>query len=89
MDTYLATDSRHRRSPQIAMKVDQVCSFQPATHFIHFHHDLQTQVMSTVSSQVGVHSLSFFLTYFLSFYLSRFSFYININDIYGTNNNVH
>ena len=29
-DTYLATDSRHRRSPQIAMKVDKVYSFQPA-----------------------------------------------------------
>ena len=29
-DTYLTTDSRHRRSPQIAMKVDKVCSFQPA-----------------------------------------------------------
>ena len=29
-DTYLATDSRHRRSPQIPMKVDKVCSFQPA-----------------------------------------------------------
>ena len=28
-DTYLATDSRHCRSPQIAMKVDLVCSFQP------------------------------------------------------------
>ena len=29
-DTYLATDCRHRRSPQITMKVDKVCSFQPA-----------------------------------------------------------
>jgi hypothetical protein len=29
-DTYLAADSRHRRSPQIVMKVDKVCSFQPA-----------------------------------------------------------
>ena len=29
-DTYLATVSRHRWSPQIAMKVDIVCSFQPA-----------------------------------------------------------
>ena len=29
-DTYLTTDSRHRQSPQIAMKVDKVCSFQPA-----------------------------------------------------------
>ena len=29
-DTYLATDSRHRRSPQIAMTVDKVCSFQSA-----------------------------------------------------------
>ena len=68
-DTYLATVSRRRWSPQIAMKVDQVCSFQPAlhpssalqpqcrlkaTHFIHFHRDLRTPVMSTVSSQVGV-----------------------------------
>ena len=29
-DTYLAADSRHRRSPQIAIKVDKVCSFEPA-----------------------------------------------------------
>ena len=29
-DTYLATDSRHHQSPQIAMKVEKVCSFQPA-----------------------------------------------------------
>ena len=28
-DTYLATDSRPRRSLQIAMKVEKVCSFQP------------------------------------------------------------
>ena len=70
-DTYLTTDSRHRQSPQIAMKVNKVFSFQPAlqpsstewwrpqcrlkpTHFIHFHRDLQTPAMSTVSSRVGV-----------------------------------
>ena len=29
-DAYLASDSRHRRSPQIMMKVDKVCSFQSA-----------------------------------------------------------
>ena len=29
-DTYLATVSRHRWSPQIAMKVDKMCSFHPA-----------------------------------------------------------
>ena len=29
-DTYLAADRRHCRSMQIAMKVDKVCSFQPA-----------------------------------------------------------
>ena len=29
-DAYLATVSRHCWSPQIAMKVDKVCSFQPA-----------------------------------------------------------
>ena len=28
-DTYLSTDSRHRWSLQIMMKVDKVCSFQP------------------------------------------------------------
>ena len=28
--TYLAADRRHRRSMQIAMKVDKVYSFQPA-----------------------------------------------------------
>ena len=42
-DTYLATDSRHRRSLQIVMKVDKVCSFQ-----------LALWPSSTVSSQVGV-----------------------------------
>ena len=29
-NTYLATVSRHRWSPQIAMKVDKMCFFQPA-----------------------------------------------------------
>ena len=29
-NTYLAADRRHRWSIQIAMKVDKVCSFQPA-----------------------------------------------------------
>ena len=29
-DTYLATASRYRWGPQIAMKADNVCSFQPA-----------------------------------------------------------
>jgi hypothetical protein len=29
-DTYLAADNRHRRSTQIAMKVDKVCTFQSA-----------------------------------------------------------
>ena len=29
-DTYLAADRRHRRSTQIEMKVDKVCSLQPA-----------------------------------------------------------
>jgi hypothetical protein len=29
-DTYLTTVSRHCWSPQIAMKVDKVCIFQPA-----------------------------------------------------------
>ena len=47
-DIYLATDSTHRRSPQIMMKVEK------ATHFIHFHRNLRTPAMSTVSSQVGV-----------------------------------
>jgi hypothetical protein len=49
---------------------------------------MSTPAMSTDSSQVGV-ALSFVLTYFLSFYLSRFSFYININiekDIYDCQN---
>jgi hypothetical protein len=32
-DTYLATDSRYCRSPQIAMKVDKLCSFQPAESY--------------------------------------------------------
>jgi len=63
-DTYLATDSRHLRSPQIAMKLDKVCSFQLALQpssaeeevflfnflFINFHRDLRTPAMSTVSS---------------------------------------
>ena len=60
------------------MKVDKVCSFQPALQPSSAEEEeyLRTLAMSTVSSQ---RSLSFFLTYFLSFYLSRFSFYINIS----------
>ena len=53
---YLAADRINRRSTQIAMKVD-VCSFQLAlrpSSLIHFHHDLRTPAMSSVSSQVGV-----------------------------------
>ena len=60
-DTYLATDSRHPCSLQIALKVDKVCSFQPALRpssaeesLFHFHRNLRTPAMSTVSSQVGV-----------------------------------
>ena len=53
-DTYLATVSRHRWSLQIAMKVDKMCSFQPA--------------LWPSSAE-----------YFLSFYLSRFSFYIKFS----------
>ena len=53
-DTYLAADSTHRRSLQIAMKVDKVCSFQLALRPSTAHHDLRTPVMSTVSGQVGV-----------------------------------
>ena len=53
-DTYLAADSRHRQSPQIAMKVDKMCSFQPALRPSSAHRDLHTLAMSTVSSQVGV-----------------------------------
>ena len=66
-DTYLATVSRHRWSPQITMKMcvafSRHCGLHQlkrpqcrlkATHFIHFHHDLWTSVMSTDSSQVDV-----------------------------------
>ena len=42
--------------------------------FFYLHCDLSTPAMSFDSSQVGVAVL---LTCFLSFYLSRFSFYIN------------
>ena len=37
--------------------------------------------MSTVSSQVGVALFPSFLKYFSLFYLSRFSFYVNIHKI--------
>ena len=43
-----------------------------------FHWDLYATKMSTDMSQVGVALFPSFLTYFLSFHLSRFSFYINI-----------
>ena len=47
-NTYLATVSRHRWSPQIAMKVDKVCSFQlvlqPSSSF------LSAMDLSTVKS---------------------------------------
>ena len=51
-DTYLATDSSHRRSPQNAMKVDKMCSFQPALW--PSSAEEEALVMSTESSQVGV-----------------------------------
>jgi hypothetical protein len=48
-----------------------------ADSFIHFHRDLSAPAMSTdMSQEVSLSSLLFI--YFLSFYLSRFSFYINI-----------
>ena len=64
-DTYLAADKRHHWSTQIMMKVDKRVAFSQhcglhqlswlkATHFIHFHHDVCTPAMSSVSSQVGV-----------------------------------
>ena len=59
-DTYLAADRRHRRSTQIAMKVDKVCSFQPALRPSSAEEDLHTLAMSSVSSQVGVALLPYF-----------------------------
>ena len=64
-DTYLAANRRHRQSMQIMMKVNKVCSFQPALQpssadeqcqlkATHFHRDLRTPAMSSVSCQVGV-----------------------------------
>ena len=54
-DTYLVTVSRHHWSPQIAMKVDKMCSFQPALQPSSAEEeDLRTPAMSTDSSQVGV-----------------------------------
>ena len=50
-NTYLATVSRHRWSLQIAMKVDKMCSFQPA---LRPSSAVWTPAMSTDSSQVGV-----------------------------------
>ena len=44
-NTHLAVDRRHRRSKQIAMKVDKVCSF---------HRDLHTPAVSSVSNRLGV-----------------------------------
>ena len=49
-------------------------------NLIYFHCDLSTPAMSTDSSQVGV-TLFPSVNYFLSFYLSMFSFYINIINI--------
>ena len=59
-DTYLAADRRQRRSMQIAMKVDKVCSFvlqlmkAAVSAESHFHRDLGTPAMSSVSCQVRV-----------------------------------
>ena len=66
-DTYLSADRRHRRSTQIAMKVDKCVAFsrhcglqssssadEGRSTLIHFHRDLRTPAMSSVSSHVGV-----------------------------------
>ena len=45
-----------------------------SSEYIHFHRDLSAAAMSTDMSQVGIAILP-------SFYLSRFSFYININQV--------
>ena len=67
-ETYLATVRKHRWSLQVAMKEDKMCSFQPALW-----------PSSAEESKPGrCRCLSFLLIYFLSFYLSRFSFYIDI-----------
>ena len=86
-DTYLATNSRHHRSPQIAMKVDKVCNFQPALQPSlaeegdDFHCNLWTPAMSNVSSQVGVALFPSFSQIFYHFTIPRFPFILIKNVI--------
>ena len=84
--TWLLSIDNHW-SRQITIKVDKILELSASTavfiswklqYFIYFHCDLFTPAMSTDSKSGRCRSLFFFLTYFLSFYLSRFSFYINI-----------
>ena len=68
-ETYLATDSRHHRSPQIAMKVDKVWSFQPALRpssvFLFSRHHRSPQIAMKVdkvwSFQPALRTSSVFL----------------------------
>ena len=66
-------------SRQITMKIDKILELSAdesagwkLQYFIYFHCDLSSPAMSTDSSQVLLFNI-----FFLSFYLSRFSFYIN------------
>ena len=61
---YLATVSRHRWSPQIAMKVDKVCSFQPA---------LQPSSAEESSSYSSILPFQVFLLYYYYFIFSCFT----------------
>jgi hypothetical protein len=49
--------------------------------FINFYRDLSAPTISTDMSQVTCYSLLFKI-FFLSFYLSRFSFYINTDVLF-------
>jgi hypothetical protein len=55
---------------------DEATVLAESSEYIHFHHDLSAPAISTDMSQVGVTLFPSFLYIFLSFHLSRFSFYI-------------
>ena len=79
--TYLATDSRQCWRVQMTMKNDEGRSAGWKLHFI--YHFSSSVLSSDVYGQYPgrCRSLSFFLTHFLSFHLSRFSFYINKKNL--------
>ena len=76
IDTYLATIRRHHWSAQMTIKKIINCSFQPAL-WLSSAEESSNLLSFFIIICALQRSIPFLLIYFLSFYISRFSFYIN------------